>query len=200
MEQLGVEHTNDEVEGTVIVRDAGEDYGFLLAQTPQIQFVCLSDTGQGFQVELLQSGNQRDLNGLQGFGTAGAIVLVVFQGDMLRVLHFQPIKEFIQGGVEILHVLPDFTGPDHFHNHGEVLLFLRCFIMQIENKRQKQHGCSLVPEGVLGLTALGGRILEQIGDKPLDIIVRFEIDKRIVAMAFLHVDQIQHLDVVTLFL
>ena len=102
--------------------------------------------------------------------------------------------------MEILHVLPYFAGPDHFHYHGEVLFILRRFIVQIEDQCQKQHGSRLIPEGILGLAALGRGVFEQVGDKPLDVIIRFEIDKRIVAMAFLHVDQIQHLNVVSLFL
>ena len=78
--------------------------------------------------------------------------------------------------------------------------FLRRFIVQIEDQCQKQHGSSLVPEGILGLAALGRGIFEQVGDKPLDVVICFQIDKWIVAMAFLHVDQIQHLNVISLFL
>ena len=95
--------------------------------------------------------------------------------------------------MKILHVLPDFTSTNHFHDHGEVLFILRCFIVEIEHKGKKQHRCCLIPERVLGLASLGGGVLEQVGDKPLNIVVGFQIHKGIVAVTFLHVDKVNDL-------
>ena len=67
LKQLGVEHTHDEIEGAVVVRDHGINGRFLLAQAPQLHLIVLRDTGQRIQVELLQPGDQGDLDGFQGF-------------------------------------------------------------------------------------------------------------------------------------
>ena len=64
LEKLGVEQSNQEVEGGVVVRDHGEDGGFPLPQAPKVHFICLGDAGQGFQVELFQPCRQGDLDGL----------------------------------------------------------------------------------------------------------------------------------------
>ena len=56
----------------------------------------------------------------------------------------------------------------------------------------------LIPKGVLALTALGRGVLEQIRDQTLDVVVAAEVDKRVIAVAFLHVDKVDHLNVVPL--
>ena len=135
LEQLGVQHTDDEVKGTVIVRYNRKYDRLFLTDAPQVQFIVLRDTGQRLQVEFLQSCHQGDLNGFECLGTTGSVVSVILQRDMFRVLHFQPVKEFIQGRMKILHILTDFTGSNHFHDHWEVLLVLRCLIVEIEHQR-----------------------------------------------------------------
>ncbi len=117
---------------------------------------------------------------------------------MLRVPHFQTVKEFIQRRLKLVVVLPDFPGPYHFHDHREVLFIGRGFIVEIEHQRQQEHLCRLIPKGVLALTALGRGVLEQVRHQPLDVVVAAEIDKRVVAVAFLHVDKVDHLNVVPL--
>ena len=70
---------------------------------------------------------------------------------MLRVPHFQAVKEFIQRGAEVLIFLPDFPSPDHLHDHGKVLFIGRGFIVEIKHQRQQEHLRRLIPKGVLGL-------------------------------------------------
>ena len=82
---------------------------------------------------------------------------------MIGVPHFQPLKQFIQWGLIGVIVLPDFSSPQHFHNHGEILFLLRRFIKQIEDDGGQQHGCRRVPEGIVGLASLGGSGFEQAG-------------------------------------
>ena len=115
---------------------------------------------------------------------------------MLRVPHFKPVKQFIQRGLELLVVLPHLCRTDHFHNHREVLLIGRGLIVEVEHQRQKQHLRRLIPERVLGLTALGRGVLKQVRYQPLNVVVIAQIDKGIVAMAFLHVDEVNHLNVI----
>ena len=68
---------------------------------------------------------------------------------MLRVPHFQAVKEFIQRGLVGVIILPDLASPDHFHDHGEVPFFGRGFVVEIEHQSQQEHLRRLIPEGVL---------------------------------------------------
>ena len=134
LEQLGVEHSDDEVVGAVAVWDHRKDGGFPLPNFSQLHFVCLGDSRQRSQVELLQMGDQGDLNGFQGLAAAGVIAFVVSHGDMLRILPLQPLEQLVQGGGIFLVVLFHITGSDHVHDHGEVLLLRGCFVVKIGNQ------------------------------------------------------------------
>ena len=149
LEQLGIEHPHNKVKTGVIVGDHGKNGRLFLTQTPQFHLVCLRHAGQRFQIELLQPRHQCDLDGFQGLAAAGAVITVVFQGNVLRVLHFQAVKEFIQRGSVGVVVLPNLAGPDHLHHHGEVLFLLWGLVVEVEHQRQQEHLRRLIPEGVL---------------------------------------------------
>ena len=131
LEQLGVEHSDDEVVGTVAVRDHGKDGGFPFPNFSKLHFVCLGDARQRSQVELLQMGDQGDLNGFQGLAAARVVAFVVSHGDMLRILPFQPLEQLVQGRDIFLVVLLHIPGPDHVHDHGKVLFLRGCFVVKI---------------------------------------------------------------------
>ncbi len=46
LKQLGIEHTHDEIEGAVVIRNYGEYRRFLFADLPQIHLIALGDAGQ----------------------------------------------------------------------------------------------------------------------------------------------------------
>ena len=124
------------------------------------------------------------------------VILVILYGDMLRLPHFQTFKQFIQRGLIFVIVLMHFPRPQKFHYHREVLLFFRCLVFQIKDQRQKKHGRRRIPERIVALAPFRRGGFKQVGHKPLHIIVILQIDKGIVTIAFLHVDQIQHPDVI----
>ena len=70
--------------------------------------------------------------------------------------------------------------------------------MEIENQRQQKHLRRLIPERVLRLTAFRCGILKQVRHKALNVIIIPQIDKRIVTVAFLHIDEINHLNFIAL--
>ena len=199
LEQLRIQHADQEIEAAVVVRDDREKRGLPLAHMLQLQIVALGDAGQRIQIEFLQSGEQRDLDGFQRFGTAGAVATIVFQGDVIRFVLLQLLKQNVQRRLEPVVILPHLSGADQLQNHGEVLLLRRSLVAQIEHQRHQQHHGGLIPERILALTALGRGILKDIRDHALHVVVIAEIDKRIVAMAALHVDQIDNLNDVTPF-
>ena len=111
---------------------------------------------------------------------------------MVGLPHFQPLKQLVQRRSVFVTVLPHIRRTQHLHDHREILLVGRRFIFQIENERQQEHRCGGVPKWIVGLTAFRRGAFEQVGHKPLHIIVVPQVDKRIVAVAFFHVQKIQH--------
>ena len=65
-------------------------------------------------------------------------------------------------------------------------------MVQIKYQRQQKHGCRRIPKGVLALGAFWRGTLEQVRHQPLHIVVIPEVDKGVITMAALHVQQIQH--------
>ena len=111
---------------------------------------------------------------------------------MVGFTHFQPFKQLVQRRGVFVAVLPHIRRTQHLHDHREVLLVGRRFVFQIENESQQEHRCSRVPKGIVGLTAFRRGAFEQVGHKPLHIVVVPQVHKRVVAVAFLHVQKIQH--------
>ena len=111
---------------------------------------------------------------------------------MVGLPHLQPLKKLVQRRGVFVAVLPHIRRTQHFHDHREVLFVGRRFVFQIEDQRQQKHRCSGVPKGIVGLTALRRGAFEQIGHKPLHIVVVPQVHKRIVAVAFFHIQKIQH--------
>ena len=195
-----IHHTDQKIEAHIMVGNQGKQGNLFLSQRSKLQFVGCCQSRNRSQIELFQSCSQSDLNGFQSFGATGMVVLVILHGDMVWVSHFQSFKEFIQWGLIGVIIFPDFTGPEHFHNHGEVLFFLRCFIEKVKDDCRQQHGCCRIPERVIGLTAFWGGCFEQARYQLLYIVIRFQIRKGIEAVAFFHGEKIQHLDFITPFL
>ena len=73
-------------------------------------------------------------------------------------------------------------------------------MVQIEHQRQKKHGRRRVPKGIVGLAPLGCGTLKEIGHKALHIVIVPEINKGVIAMAALHVQQVQHPHLIALLL
>ena len=119
---------------------------------------------------------------------------IVFQSDVVGPVHLQVGKQVIQRRWSGILLVFDCAGTEHLHDHCKVLLVLRRFIVKVVNQRRQQHGSRGVPKGIIGLTALRRGRLEQIGDKPLDVVVALQIDEGIVAMALFHRDQVKHPD------
>ena len=85
LEELRVEHADNEVERLIVIRNECEDRAGLLAELTEPHLVGLCDTGKRRKIELLESGHERDLDGLQGLSSTGVITLVVLKSYVLRI-------------------------------------------------------------------------------------------------------------------
>ena len=136
------------------------------------------------------------MNGFQRFGRAGTVILVILHGDVVGGTHFQPVKQLVQGGLVGIIVLPYLPGAEHFHDHGEILLIFRRFVPQVKYQRHEEHTGRRIPERIVGLAPFRGGGFEQVRHHLLHIVVGFQIGKGIVAVAFLHVQKVHHLDLI----
>jgi hypothetical protein len=64
-------------------------------------------------------------------------------GKVLRLPLFQSFKHQIDRILEILIILPDLRGVDEFDQRIEVLLFLRCLIVDVSYERRVEEGLRL---------------------------------------------------------
>ena len=72
--------------------------------------------------------------------------------------------------------------------------------MKIADKGLEQHRCRLIPERVLCLRSFGRCVLKEVCGKPLNIIIAADIHERVVAMAFLHINEVKDFDLIALLL
>ena len=86
LEQLRVEDGHQEVETGVVVGYDCEQGHLALPERRQVELVCGGERRQGVEVELLQPGGERHLDGFERLGRAGAVAAVVFERDVARVL------------------------------------------------------------------------------------------------------------------
>ena len=199
LEKLLIQNRHQKVEAGVAVGDQRKQRHPFFTHVLQMQFIRGRQGNEGIQIELLHVGRQCDLNAFQRFGAAGAVLLVILHGDMLRIPHFQPFKEHIQRREIAVVVLPDLSGPKHLHNHWEILFLRWGLVIEIIDQRREKNGCGGIPEGVLRLCALGRCRLKEIRHQHLHLIVVGQIDEGVIAVAFLHVQQIQHPDIIARF-
>ena len=194
----GVQKAHQEVEAGIVVRDQRKERHFFLSHAGQIQFIRGGQSRNRGEVELLQPGCQSDLDGFQGLGRAGTIILVILHRDVIGRAHFQPVKQLIQRRLVGIIVLPYLTGPEHFHDHRKVFLILRRFVPKVEHQRQKEHGSRCIPERIIGLAAFWRGGLKEIRHHLLHVVVIFQIGEGIVTMTFLHVQKINDADFIAL--
>ena len=157
----------------------------------------MGDGGKAVKVEFFQSGYKGYLNGFQSFTGTRTIVAVIFQCNMVGTSFGKTGKQSVKRRHKSIVILLNFSGAYHLHNHREILFFGRRFVVQIENKCQQQHHCRLIPKRVLRLTAFWRGVLKNIRDKLLNIIIRMKINKRVIAIALIHIDEIKNFDVIT---
>ena len=149
LEQLGIQHPDEEVVGAVVVRYDREYRRLPLSDLIQLHLIAPGHRRDGFQIELLQPGHQRYLNGFESLCRSRPVASVVFERDMVGILHLEPLEQHVQRRKIVVVVLPDVAGSHHLHDRLEVLLLRRCLVVQIEHHSQQQHLRRLFPERIL---------------------------------------------------
>ena len=92
LEHLRVQHTDDKIKGTVVVRNNRKDCHLALSQLVQLQLIGLRDACKGLQVKFLQTGDQGDLNRLKRLTGTGMVASIILQSNVLRISGLKPFK------------------------------------------------------------------------------------------------------------
>ena len=119
---------------------------------------------------------------------------VILQSNVVGIRHLQFRKQFIKRRRSCVLLVLNRTGSEHFHYHCKVLFIFGCFIMKIKYKCKQKHWSRGIPKGVLWLTSFRSGTLKKVRHELLHIVVILQIDKRVIAMAFLHWNQIENTD------
>ena len=73
-------------------------------------------------------------------------------GKVIRLLVCQVFKDDVHNVFEVLIILPDFHGIDHFYQGGEILLFNGSLIMDLPDEGGIEQRLCLYPEIIAGLS------------------------------------------------
>ena len=96
-----------------------------------MQVVGVGEPGNLRQVEGRQPDPHADEDGFQGFARPHLKDLVLLDGDALRIPHFKPCEQDVQGRLVFLIFLPHLGGGQHLHHHRKVLFLLGRFMHEI---------------------------------------------------------------------
>ena len=196
LEHLGVEHADQVVEGTVVVRNAAVDDGFLLSDGGNVHFVHVGHAHHIRKVEGGQTdanGNQNGFRSLAGSHLEDAILL---HSNVIRIAHGEVLKQIIQIALEILLFLAHLRCLKHLHDHAEVAFLFGGFMDEIQTQRLKQRRFGLLPERIIGVGILRRGIADQGRHQAQHIVIRSYVLQGIVAEGVVHVDQVDHLHII----
>ena len=118
--------------------------------------------------------------------------MVLLDGNAFRVTHLEPLEQNIQRRLEVLVFFPHFGSRQHLHDHGEVLLVLRRFMDEVQDKSLQQSRFGLGPEWVGALGTGRGGALDKGLDQPQHVLVISHIGQRVITERCVRAEQIEH--------
>ena len=124
--------------------------------------------------------------------------MVLLYRKVFRVAHGETFKQLVENGSVFFIFFLYFCGVDHLHDHGKVLFLRRRFVHKVENKCLKQRRFCTLPEGVVALRAFGCGVAYKIADQAQYVLIVAQIQKGIKAVTARSVDQVKHLNVISL--
>ena len=134
---------------------------------------------------------------LGGFTSSQLILLVLTYSKVVRLFCFQSIKHQVNRVLELFIIFTDFHRIDELDQSGEVLLFHRCFIVDIADQCCVQQSFSLNPEVITGFT-LALCVCNKRSDQLQNILFRVDIGKRVIVHGLLEIDSVENLDIIAI--
>ena len=113
---------------------------------------------------------------------------------MAGVLLLQRLKEQVQGGLEVVAVLPGPAVLDHIHDHFKVLLLRGRFMEQVEDEGGVQGNFAFLPKRVVVAGVLGGGVADQVMHQLHGVLVVPDVGEGVKGVGVGRVDQVKNLD------
>ena len=140
LKRLGVEHTDEEVKRSIIVRDDGEYGLFALPQLPDVQIIRAGDGLELWEVEDGEPDGGRQQNGFRGFSRRLFENFVLLNRDVLGARKLQIIEQDIKGTDIIIAVLLGIAVFYKVHHGGEVLFLGWGLVFKIQKESRDKGG------------------------------------------------------------
>ena len=192
LDELTVNHAHQVVEGFVRVRQAAEQRHLFLSHFFQAKIIRISEPCYLGQVEGREPNTHTDQDGFQGLAGTHLEDVVLLDSNAFRVAHLESLEQNIQRRFEVFVFFSDFGSRQHFHDHGKVLLVLRCFMDEVQNESLQQSRFGLSPEWVCALGAGRSGTLYEGLNQPQHVLVISHIGQRIIAERCVRAEQVEH--------
>ena len=199
VEELGVRHTDQEIEGAVRIAHDQEQRRFLIPQGIQFQFVVGRQFPELLDIEYGKPCPAGDKDAFRRLPGCKLIFLVLPDREVLRVLFLQVLKHDIHRVLEFLIILADLHGVDELDQGGKVLLFFWCLVVDIPYQGTVEQGLRFCPEFVTGFSVAFG-VGDQCGDELQDVLLAVDIGEGVVMHALFEIDGVQDPDLVSVLL
>ena len=197
IEQLGVHHRDQEVEGAVCVTHDEEQRRFPVAQSVQFQLIVGGDLPQFGDVEGGQSGTAGNQNRLGCFACRQLVETVLPHRKVIWFTFCQILEHEVHRVLEFLVVLPHLHDVEQFQQGRKVPFFDRRFIVDIGNKRGVQKFFCLLPERITAFSLPAG-VGHEGRDQLQDVLFRVDIVEGVVMHRLFEVDGVEDFDAVAL--
>ena len=198
LDDLGVEHTDEIRERSIVVGDDGEDGRLPLPDLPYVHIVMVGDGADLVHVERRQANGQRDVDAFGGLARRLFVDAVLLDGDMVRVIHAQVVEQHVQRGFVGFLLLLHIRVGQHPDDHAEVLLVLRRFVQEVEHQGFQQRGLRFLPEGVAAGCVLRRGVADQVRNEPQHVLIVPDVAEGVVAVRSGEIHQVEHPDRVPL--
>ena len=120
VEKLALQHGNDEIEGGIGIAHNEEQRRFSVAHRVQLQFILRHNVSQFLDIEGRKAGAAAHQNALESFARRHFEFDILLDGEVIRLLFCQIVKENIHGTFIGLVILSGFAGVQQVQKRDEV--------------------------------------------------------------------------------
>lgn len=193
IEQLGVDHGDQEIEGGIRIGHDEKQGRLFIAQGIQLELVMGGDLPELCNIKGRKARTAGNQNGFRGFASGQFVFLILPDRKVVRLSFFQHLEHEVNPVLVVLIVLSGVHHIQKFQQSGEILFLLRGFVMDVADQRTVQELFGLHPEIVTGLALTLG-VGDQGGGQLQNVFLRMDIGKGVVVHGFCEVDGVEHLD------
>ena len=198
IEELRVDHADQEVEGRVCIGHDEEQCCFLISDGIQGEFIVHGNVSNLLNIEGSEPCTAANKHRFCCFASCQFVLGILPNCEVIRLLFLQCLKHEIHRILKGFVILTDLHGVQKLDKRREILLLLRCLIVDISDKGTVQKRFCLRPEFITGLAiALG--VGNQRSGQLQNVLFTVDILKGIVMHGFFKILNIKYADFIRFF-